>query len=212
MKKLVLSCVLFVSVLNGAAVPAFARAEPVSMCQGIFAGAVDRESRVPVPSKYNPVAFYWSKLKELQDLNRSTPYAVILRGLIQSTTTEVERVLIPLRSLKPIHLIDREEASRKLQERIAVLRQVPVRGPKLVLTSDLLEQCLPSKNAIRVIQADTGEFVVFDGNGRFMAIKEAFDNEMTEVEVEVEVYRSNSKALQAVLKRLREVRGVLDYN
>ncbi|HXH29667.1 MAG TPA: hypothetical protein VNJ01_02530 [Bacteriovoracaceae bacterium] len=154
---------------------------------------------------YNALTYYVDKISEIKSLDRSAPLATSLRLLIMATTYKKESIVVPLKSLFEIHPISRGAAIEKLNDRITSLRKIPIPAGKISLTSDLINEFMPSKNLIRVIQADNGEYVVFDGNGRLVAMREVFGMH-PDVEVEVEIYRSNSWLMQRNLRALRNVR------
>lgn len=191
---------------------AFAQSEVA--CHSAFAPTITFEQPGTIASKkgaYNPVTYYADKLRELKELDASAPYAVALRGLIMSTTKEVKKELIPLTLLKPIHPITRGAALEKLEKRTKALQQLPQASDSHVHLDEVtLNTIMPSKNSMRAIRADNGDSVVFDGNGRLVAIQQAFAEKQQYVMVEVEMHYSNSKLLQKTLKKVRTMRNVLD--
>lgn len=151
--------------------------------------------------------YYYDKLRELKEINKSAPYAVILRGLIMATTKSKDKTLVPLKDLYLIHPISHVAAIEKLQKRIAALKELRPAHGSIILTSAILDQKVSSKNLMRAIQTDDGGYVVFDGNGRLAAIQEVFGG--IDTIVEVEVYRTRSRLAQYFLKRVRQIRGML---
>ncbi|WP_413287958.1 hypothetical protein [Bdellovibrio sp. HCB337] len=160
---------------------------------------------------FSPVAYYTDKLREIKELDGSAPYAVALRGLIMTRATKVTKELIPLPLLKTIHPITRGAAIEKLEKRTKALQQLAASDDGyLHLNEATLNTVMPSKNSMRAIRADNGDVVVFDGNGRLVAIQNAFADKQQYVTVEVEMHHSKSKLLQKVLKKVRTMRNVLE--
>ncbi|MBS1971056.1 MAG: hypothetical protein JSU04_12150 [Bdellovibrionales bacterium] len=185
---------------------AFAQSEVA--CHSAFAPAITLNQTAP--GKYNPLTYYADKMRELKELDSSAPYAVALRGLIMSTTKEVKKELIPLSQLKPIHPITRGAALEKLDKRTKALQTLPQAADTHIhLDENTLNSIMPSKNSMRAIRADNGDAVVFDGNGRLVAIQQAFAEKQQDVMVEVEMHYSKSKLLQKTLKKVRQMRNVL---
>lgn len=189
---------------------AFAQSEVA--CHSAFAPAITlNQTAKPASGKYNPLTYYADKMRELKELDSSAPYAVALRGLIMSTTKEVKKELVPLRQLKPIHPITRGAALEKLDKRTKALQTLPQAADAHIhLDENTLNSIMPSKNSMRAIRADNGDSVVFDGNGRLVAIQQAFAEKQQDVMVEVEMHYSNSSLLQKTLKKVRTMRNVLD--
>lgn len=179
-------------------------AAPISYAQpGVSANAKK--------SAYNPVTYYADKMREIKELDASAPYAVALRGLIMTRATKVTMELVPLTLLKPIHPITRGAALEKLAKRTKALQEIPEAKAELIrLDEATLNTVMPSKNSMRAILADNGDVVVFDGNGRLVAIQNAFAEKQQNVLVEVEMHHSNSRLLQKALKKVRTMRNVLD--
>ena len=156
---------------------------------------------------YSFLSYYKGKLREATQLDATAPTAVMLRALIMSTTTSVEKVYIPLNQLAFIHPITRESSMEKSQKRVQSLKEISDEISDDAISHEMLSQAMPSKNALRVIQAEDLSYVVFDGNGRLLALKKVFDSNPN-FKVEVELFKSNSSLLKKTLERLRKMRDV----
>ena len=185
------------------------------VCTDIFAKrdaapflTVREEAAVESKEEFNAFDYYWGKIKELKELDGSVPYAVTLRALIMQTTFKRVITPVPLRELHLIHEITHQESQQKLLDRIDALQKMKAPDGKFILTTELMSEHLPSKNLLRAIISHDGEYVVFDGNGRLVAIREAFSHRVDDLMVEVEVFHSNSRLMQKVLEKLRNYRGV----
>jgi hypothetical protein len=164
-------------------------------------------------SGFSIFSYYWSKIKSLRYIDKTATDAVMLRTLIMTTSTKPEFVRVPLSQLLLIHDITHPDAMDKLQERVNSLKKIKeVALSHGVLTDVELNKVLPSKNSIRGILSDDNEVVVFDGNGRLRALQLVFGvaAESSELQIEIELYKSDSTKLQQLLKRLRSSRGLSD--
>lgn len=187
----------------------------VNSCEKALAPVVSSQpvvtTEAPKKSGYNPVAYYSDKLREIKELDSSAPYAVTLRALITARATKVTKEMVQLKLLKPIHPITRGAALEKLEKRTKALQQLPhSHDGQIRLDETTLNTIMPSKNSMRAIRSDDGDVVVYDGNGRLVAIQNAFADQQQNVTVEVEMHHSKSKLLQKVLKKVRSMRNVLD--
>ena len=151
-----------------------------------------------------------SKFGEITELDRTNITATLLRISIIRKTENKKLIIVPLNQLKMIHPIDRPTSEGKLNQRIIVLknidRNIIANG---VLNFSLYNQIMPSKNAIRVIKDTDGKFVIFDGNGRYEAIKRAFEDDL-DLSVEVEYFETSSNQVTNLLHKLRRQRGFHD--
>lgn len=191
---------------------AFAESEVA--CHGAFTPPIvfdqSATDALVKPGKYNPVTYYADKLRELKELDKSAPFAMTLRALITTRTTHVTHEFVPLNLLKPIHPITRGAAIEKLEKRTKALQTLKTsEDGHIHLDDNTLNTVMPSKNSMRALHADNGDVVVFDGNGRLVAIQQAFAEKQQNVMVEVEMHHSKSKLLQATLKKVRTMRKVL---
>ncbi|MBX3040397.1 MAG: hypothetical protein KF789_06780 [Bdellovibrionaceae bacterium] len=176
-----------------------------SLCSDIF---VDRPTTSSSGTHQGLalLPYYLQKAKELNQLDHSAPFAVSLRLLIMTTTHEVRTERIALKDLHEIHPISRPASMEKLTQRMEGLEGMPRwTWRNQEITNDVLNAYLPSKNSIRVVQRSTGDYVVFDGNGRLFALKQVFPDS---VKIEVEHYVSSSSLLQRNLEKLLETRGL----
>lgn len=181
----------------------FAAATP-TICARVF---TDTEVSAEPASIGVSWRYYFDKLRELPHLDRSAPAAVSLRALILSTSKEVVPLEVRLGVLREIHPIDRPVSSGKTSDRISDLQKMPAASQADGrLSHEVLSAYLPSKNPIRVVYfREQDAYIVFDGNGRLMALRAVFD---PSVRVTVEHYVSDSALLQLNLRRLLRIRGL----
>ena len=162
--------------------------------------------QVSAPSKaFRYWDYYLNKLREMTQLDRSAPVAMTLRFLILTTSAPSVKEFVPIQSLKLIHPITRDAATEKLNDRVEALMRMPPEILNQPIREEVLNQYIPSKNSLRAIETDEGDFVVFDGNGRLVALQKSLPIGTT---VEVEVFRSRSQLLQKTLRKLRTMRNV----
>ena len=129
---------------------------------------------------------------------------------IHRKKTAKERVRVPLDSLHPVHVLDREnalEATRRRAETLREHRQRLLEGK--VMSFELLAEVLPSVSWIKVVAHGADGYIAFEGNGRLAAMKEVFSPE-DGMEVEVEEYRFRDPAkIVRRLDRVRRLNGLL---
>ena len=120
-------------------------------------------------------------------------------------------VRVPLFSLRQIHTLDRDNAIAATRRRIEVLQ---AHRPELLrdgtLTFETLGGLLPSVSWIKVVEADPGVYLAFEGNGRIEALQAVFSPD-DGVSVEVESYRfRNPKKILRRLNRVRRLNGLIE--
>ncbi len=121
-----------------------------------------------------------------------------------------EPLLLSLAELQSIHPMD-GVAESKIAGRVETLRGVidQVRD-KGILSAKDLEALLPSSGKMRGVRDRLGRVVLFDGNGRFVALREAF-SDLPNLLIEVEVYEFNhpQDPILSSLDEIRSRRGLL---
>ncbi len=157
------------------------------------------------------VSYLLGKRSELEDLDLSD--IVMAKAIldIHRKRTRKDVVRVPLSSLHQIHTLDRENAIEATRRRIEVLRE---HREELLregtLTFDILGRVLPSVSWIKVVEADPGTYLAFEGNGRIEALQAVFDPD-DGIAVEVEAYRfRNPKKILRRLNRVRRLNGLID--
>ena len=128
------------------------------------------------------------KMADVPHYRIDSLYEGWLRIKILAQVKKLEFITVPLSALKPIHPISFSHTQKKVQERAGALKAY-VAGSGLPdrWSFDLLDKIIPSKNGIRVLRDVDGKYVVFDGNGRVEALRNAFPNRDDE-EVEVQYF------------------------
>jgi hypothetical protein len=132
---------------------------------------------------------------------------------IHRKRTRKEMTMVPLFSIRPIHVLDRESALLATRQRLKMLR---ARKEELLkaekITCDALARFMPSVSWIKVVQDQPGGYLAFEGNGRIAVLQEVF-NPSDGLEVEVEQYHfRNLRKIVRRLNRVRRFNGLLGIN
>lgn len=155
-------------------------------------------------------AYLLGKRDEVQELDLKDLLMAKVILDIHRKRTRKEFVFIPLRNLKPIHTLDRENAIRATEARIEGLG--PHRKRLLAagrLTRTDLAEVLPSVSWIKTVREDEHSYLAYEGNGRLGALHSVFGND-SDLEIEVELYHiKKSKKIVRRLNRLRRLNGLL---
>ena len=132
--------------------------------------------------------YLFSKRKEVKELDKKDIF--LAKFMIDAGRNKrgSEFFLIPLNDIDKIHIIDRENAVSKLNERITVLEdnKAEIREKKNI-DREFLGKYLPSISWIKVIKRKDNTYIAFEGNGRLEAFKKVFDKN-DNLNIEVEVY------------------------
>lgn len=181
--------VFFLAVLTALVVPVSAYASPTQVCKDLFlsletASVLLNESLLP--SRESKMDYILRKMKEVPHLDKNYLLEVRIRqALLQLPQRNKKTVFVDqIFSIHPIN-DNRPSAQEKFLERKALVethQDYLLAGN--IITQKAVDQVLPSKNHIRVIQLDKNLFVIFDGNGRFKAIKEIIHNSDVKMQVE----------------------------
>jgi hypothetical protein len=148
--------------------------------------------------------YYADKIRELKHVDESNIYAVILRLKLMTQNRGIEKKFISVEDLRPIHPITYEKSLRKTRERAKSVRAFLEREGKRSLSVETQMQLLPSKNPMRAVKDHEGKYIIFDGNGRFFAYKEALDLMQEKgFKLEVEVFDMPPGSIEHLL----ELRG-----
>ncbi|OFZ20925.1 MAG: hypothetical protein A2202_02020 [Bdellovibrionales bacterium RIFOXYA1_FULL_36_14] len=118
----------------------------------------------------------------------------------------VEYLNVPLKQLEMIHPITHEKSKEKLQMRINKLVSSKEKIlNKKTLTIGEANALIPSKNPIRVVELENGKYIIFDGNGRYEAIRNVFETD--DFVVEVENYKiTEKKRINEMIKEILRIR------
>jgi len=157
------------------------------------------------------VRYLLGKRSELEDLDISD--IVMAKAIldIHRRRTRKDVIRAPLYSLQQIHTLDRDNAIEATRRRIEVLRE---HRDELIgagtLTLDVLARVLPSVSWIKVVEAEPGTYLAFEGNGRIEALQAVFGPD-DGIAVEVEAYRfRNPRKIVRRLRRVRRLNGLID--
>ena len=153
--------------------------------------------------------YLFSKRKEVKELDKKDIF--LAKFMIDAGRNKrgSEFFLIPLNDIDKIHIIDRENAVSKLNERITVLEdnKAEIREKKNI-DREFLGKYLPSISWIKVIKRKDNTYIAFEGNGRLEAFKKIFEKEDNlNIEVEVYTFRSYKKMLRRA-ERVRKYNGI----
>jgi len=142
----------------------------------------------------------------MSNLNKSHYYATQLRLHIMTENNGVEYLNVPLKQLEMIHPITHEKSKEKLQMRINKLVSSKEKIlNKKTLTIGEANALIPSKNPIRVVELENGKYIIFDGNGRYEAIRNVFETD--DFVVEVENYKiTEKKRINEMIKEILRIR------
>lgn len=154
-------------------------------------------------AKENFFHYIYDKRSELQQLRfRDILMARAITDIHRHCVGKKLKV-VPLRSIHPMHCLDRPPAMAKLDERIRVLTEHKDEIRALgTLTRKRLSNYLPSISGIKAIRDGHGGYISFEGNGRVEACRQVFsggDN----LRMEVEVYAVDQP--KKILRRVRRV-------
>ena len=154
--------------------------------------------------------YIFSKRKELKDLDKKDIFLAKFMIDVGRNTKKSEFQMLPLEEIEKIHIIDRENALIKLNERITVLdKHKNEIIEKKRIDREFLKEFLPSISWIKVFKTRDNKYIAFEGNGRLEAFKRIFDeNRGIIVEVEVYTFRSYNKMLRRA-NRVRRYNGII---
>lgn len=152
----------------------------------------------------NLFKYLFKKRSEIQDLDFSDALLAQANLRIYRTRTHKTKDMVPLKCLKFIHSLNRENARNVLKQRVGVLNEF--KSEILVnkeIKMDKIFEYLPSISAIKVIEVNHWNYFVFEGNSRVAALKEIY-GDSEEIRIEVEQYHFKSKkSIIRMLNRLR---------
>lgn len=150
-----------------------------------------------------------SKRKEVKDLDKKDIFLAKFMIDAGRNRKSSEFLMVRLNDIDKIHIIDRENAIAKLNERISILEEnkTEIKERKSI-DREFLGKYLPSISWIKVIKRKNSTYIAFEGNGRLEAFKKVFDKEENlNIEVEVYTFRSYKKMLRRA-ERVRKYNGI----
>lgn len=150
------------------------------------------------------------KKSEINDLDYKD--AVLAQANLRIYTRCINKTTerVPLKYLKYVHPLDRDNSKAVLGQRVEALEmhkeQILEDG---VISMDKLIDVIPSISHIKVVEANGKNFIAFEGNGRIAALKEVFgDREDLLVEVQQYHFR-NKRPIIRKLNQLRKLNGLI---
>ena len=153
------------------------------------------------------------KKSEVQELNIKD--VVLAKAIldIHRKRTRKEMTMVPLFSIRQIHVLDRENALLATRQRLKTLR---ARKEELLtagkITCDALARFMPSVSWIKVVQDRPGGYLAFEGNGRIAVLQKVFTpSDGLQVEVEQYHFRNTRKIVRR-LNRVRRLNGLIGTN
>ena len=154
--------------------------------------------------------YFFGKRSEIQDLDFRDALLAQANVRIYRTRTHKTLEMVPLKHLKLLHSLERENSKNVLAQRIA---EIEKNKEDIIINNeikmDVLNGFLPSISSLKVVEANRLNYLAFEGNGRIAALKEVF-GDSEEVFVEVEHYHfKNKKDIVRKLNRIRKVNGMI---
>ena len=137
------------------------------------------DSRNPINRFFK---YLFSKRSEIYDLDYRDALLAQANVRIYRKRTHKTREMVPLKHLKFIHSLERENARNVLEDRKKALEKnkdhVLVDG---MITLSALYKYIPSISPIKAVKANRINYFLFEGNGRIAAVKEVFGDDMVVV-------------------------------
>lgn len=120
-------------------------------------------------------------------------------------------IMVPLFSVKPIHLLDRDNAMTATEKRAAMLNQhkdeILAKGK---IDRSIMGELLPSVSWIKVVKEADDSYIAYEGNGRLGAMHQVFTPEDgVLLEVEEYLFRDTAKIIRR-MNRVRRMNGLLE--
>lgn len=154
--------------------------------------------------------YLFKKTVEIKDME---PKDAVLGKVvidIHNKKLKSEFILAPLYDIKQIHAIDRENAIKSTEKRIASLNECKADLLKTKkITREVLAKYLPSISWLKVVKARKNTYIAFEGNGRLVAMQKVFTpGDGILVEVEHYTVRQPKK----ILRRMNRVRKMNKFS
>ena len=154
-----------------------------------------RLSRRQLRGQVSKLAYVWEKILDLPQYERKRLY--LIASGVDIYRTQIARELRPISfsHLQPIHIVtDQAGTSAKMQaraqERREFARSLP---PGQKVTSADIDRLMPSMTPFRAAEDEDGNFILFEGVGRYHAIREALGEDAA-LDISVEVFRTKDPA------------------
>jgi hypothetical protein len=145
--------------------------------------------------RVSKLAYAWEKILELPQCEKKRLYLIASGVDIYHTQIVRERRPMSFSHLRPIHIVtDQAGASAKMQARAQKLREFARSlSPEQKVTSADIDQLMPSVTPFRAMEDEDGNFILFEGVGRYHAIREALGEDAA-LDISVEVFRTKDPA------------------
>lgn len=141
------------------------------------------------------LAYAWEKILELPQCKKKRLY--LIASGVDIYRTQIARELRPISSshLRPIHIVTDQAGTRaKMQARAQKLREFSRSlPPGQGVTSADIDRLMPSVTPFRAVEDEDGNFILFEGVGRYHAIRVALGEDSV-LDISVEVFRTKDPA------------------
>jgi hypothetical protein len=121
--------------------------------------------------------YFFNKRSEIYDLDFKDALLAQANARIYRKRKHKSKKMVLLKHLKPIHGLDRENAQQVLDKR---KRELEENREHILINNeirmDVFMKYLPSISFIRVVEANSMNYLAFEGNGRIAALKEVLAN------------------------------------
>ena len=187
--------------------PASLKAKEVELsCKQVSTIFIETEQVNTELANLSGLKYLTQKFSEIQHLDRSNLVAMLLRYRLVAQNKGKEVIDIPLSKLKAIHPIDRGASLEKTKARAANLSDyVSEHGIPKVITTDIQEETIKSRMLMRAVQTDTGEYIIFDGNGRLFALREfAEASSNQDIPISIELYKIDFSKIKHLIEIRRK--------
>jgi hypothetical protein len=145
--------------------------------------------------RVSKLAYAWEKLLELPQCEKKRLY--LIASGVDIYRTQIARELRPIsfRHLRPIHIVtDQAGTSAKMHARAQKLREFARSlPPGQKVTSADVDRLMPSVTPFRAVEDADGHVILFEGVGRYYAIREALGEDAA-LDISVEVFRTKDPA------------------
>jgi hypothetical protein len=150
------------------------------------------------------------KTSELSELNVKDVLLAKVVLDIHRKRTHTSFHPVSISSLNPIHAIDRETSLEAVRQRTETLLKIKdLIYQKGCITREILAEHMPSISWIKVVKENDNSYIAYEGNGRILAMKNAFTfSDAVQVEVE-EYHFKNPKKIIRRMNRVRRLNGLL---
>jgi hypothetical protein len=145
--------------------------------------------------QFSKLAYAWEKILELRRCEKKRVYLIASGGDIYRTQIARELRPISFGDLRPIHIVTDQAGTRaKMLARAQRLREFARSlPPGRTVTSAEIDRLMPSVTPFRAVADEAKTFILFEGVGRYNAIREALGEDAA-LDISVEVFRTKDPA------------------